>query len=246
MASSTNAQLNTLLARLEIVEYCRVAPVAVWALDYLLTLDDEVEIIWEAKRWSYIHGIFFVVRYLPPASFISASIYTFLHLSTDSCFRLYKALGGVSLILMIMTEGVLCIRTRALWNLSSVVKTILIVLYTVVCTVVTICMALGMSLGLDGVCSTSSESASSIATAGREERIMAGAFSAIAVFEFAIVCFTLLHACMTFGIRSSSRLMASLYEGNLIYSSTLLALSIANVAFYGTPVTEGWTGLLSM
>ncbi|EIW81607.1 hypothetical protein CONPUDRAFT_165706 [Coniophora puteana RWD-64-598 SS2] len=162
------------------------------------------------------------------------------------CLRLYKLLGTSLLILMITTEGLLCLRTLALWHQHRAVKVAFVSIYIMACTAATVCITLALTFNLDSVCSTSAKNASSSSAEEQIEKVLMGAFSAIAVFEFAVVCSTLLHGFMNSRARPSSRLSVSLRQGNLLYAVTLFVMSVANAVFFDLPLSDGWTGLLDV
>jgi len=150
------------------------------------------------------------------------------------------------IVIMIATEGLLCLRTVALWYNQRIVKPVLVILYLLVCATTTVCLALSLSLDLDSVCSTSSKNAKSQSVAVQEEHILAGSFSAVAFFEFVVVCLTLTHGFASSGFKPSNQLLTSLREGNLLYATILFAMSIANNVFFDLPIIDGWTGLLDV
>ncbi|EIW81606.1 hypothetical protein CONPUDRAFT_144308 [Coniophora puteana RWD-64-598 SS2] len=247
------SRYNVVQTHVQIVKYCRVAPVALWAFEYLLTLDDEVENIWKAQQWSYTHGIFFTVRYLPVVSFLCANFYALMGLEMDMCLRVYKAYFSTLLILVVTTEGVLCLRTLALWHRHKLVRGMIIALYMAVCIAATACIAVSLTLDLDSVCNSSAQAMTLNKFVDNmrgleesQERVMMGSFLAVAIFEFVVVCLTVVHGFMVSPRTSSSRLMASLRGGNLLYASALLAISILNTIYFHLPVEAGWTGLFDV
>ncbi|EIW81616.1 hypothetical protein CONPUDRAFT_165712 [Coniophora puteana RWD-64-598 SS2] len=246
MPDLPSAQLAA-LAHLQIVNYCRVAPAAIWALEFLLTFDDELRVIWKAKKWSYTHVMFFIVRYLPVLGFAFSIIHSFPRQNFSMCLWAYKLNGCALVILMLTTEGILCLRTLALWYNRRMVKIALVTLYLLVCIVTTVCIAVvRLSTDPDGICSASiMHSPMPHSTLGSTEgNLLTGGFSTAAGFEFVIVCLTLARSSEIGGIRTSSRLLMSLREGNLLYAVTLFAMSTANMVFSHLPMNEGWMGLL--
>ncbi|EIW81605.1 hypothetical protein CONPUDRAFT_144307 [Coniophora puteana RWD-64-598 SS2] len=151
-------------------------------------------VIWNTRRWRYIHGLFLVVRYLPLVCCLTAIIYALMSLDYFQCVQIYKGSGALLIIIMIATEGLLCLRTVALWYNKRAVKFLLVVLYL---------------------------NAKSQSAAVQEEHILAGSFSAVAFFEFVVVCLTLIHGLATSGFKPSNRLLTSLREGNLLFQAVL-------------------------
>jgi len=241
------------LARAQVVKYCRLAPAALWLFDYFLTLQDEVRVMWGSASLNAVHVLFFIVRYLPVAAVICAALDSIgPHLETESCLRVYKGLGAILLVLLILSEALLLLRTLALWYDNKWVKAFLIMLYVMVSIIVVVFVALSLSLNLDSVCSTSAATSGSQQAAESVDKSVAkfsGAFfSAVASFELVVLLLTIYHglSARTAGANTKGRLVNALRQGNLIYASALFTTSIANNVFFLLPISEGFAGLLDI
>ncbi|KIJ14492.1 hypothetical protein PAXINDRAFT_100001 [Paxillus involutus ATCC 200175] len=244
----------TVLARAQVVKYCRLAPAALWLFDYFLTLQDEVRVMWSSASLNAVHVLFFIVRYLPVAAVICAALDSIgPQLETESASALvYKGLGAILLVLSILSEALLLLRTLALWYDNKWVKAFLIMLYVMVSIIVVVLVALSLSLNLDSVCSTSAATSGSQQAAESVEKSVAkfsGAFiSAVASFELVVLLLTIYHgiSARTAGANTRGRLVNALRQGNLIYASALFTTSIANNVFFLLPISEGFAGLLDI
>ncbi|KAF9220255.1 hypothetical protein BS17DRAFT_351761 [Gyrodon lividus] len=242
----------TLLARAQVMKYCRLAPAALWFFDYFLTFEDEVRIMWGSARLSAVHVLFFVVRYLPIAALVCAAYYSVgPHLEMEACLQVYKGLGGILLVSLILSEALLLLRTLALWYDNRWVKAVLITLYVLVSIIVVVFVSLSLSLNLDIFCSTAAETTGSNQSAESVDNSISkysGAFfSAVALFELVVMLLTIYHSlsARTAGANIRGRLVNVLREGNLIYTSALFATSIANI-FFLLPISEGFAGLFDV
>jgi len=193
------------------------------------------------------------VRYLPVAAVICAALDSIgPHLETESCLRVYKGLGAILLVLLILSEALLLLRTLALWYDNKWVKAFLIMLYVMVSIIVVVFVALSLSLNLDSVCSTSAATSGSQQAAESVDKSVAkfsGAFfSAVASFELVVLLLTIYHglSARTAGANTKGRLVNALRQGNLIYASALFTTSIANNVFFLLPISEGFAGLLDI
>ncbi|KDQ55175.1 hypothetical protein JAAARDRAFT_37707 [Jaapia argillacea MUCL 33604] len=106
-----------------------VAATAFLVYDILLTLDDEVKLIWP-KRWSFTKFLYFFVRYTGVAVELSLLAVSPDHQFTQQeCERrqIRKAVAAMSLIMAV--DFILILRVRALYALSKTVVPVLFFLY---------------------------------------------------------------------------------------------------------------------
>ncbi|KAF8554988.1 hypothetical protein OG21DRAFT_969343 [Imleria badia] len=89
-----------------------VAAVAVFAFDYCLTFCSEVEYVWGTK-WEMTRIVFTISRYLP---FIASSLTCYDALVNDGCGSFILALDAMYSASIVFAEGILIIRTYALWG----------------------------------------------------------------------------------------------------------------------------------
>ncbi|KAG6374877.1 hypothetical protein JVT61DRAFT_3606 [Boletus reticuloceps] len=103
------------LSRLQFSKFLNVAAVAVFAFDYCLTFSSEIEYVWGTK-WEVSRIVFTLSRYLP---FISSSLTCYDALVNDRCGGFILALDAMYSASVIFAEGILILRTYALWGRSK-------------------------------------------------------------------------------------------------------------------------------
>ncbi|KAF8995946.1 hypothetical protein BDQ17DRAFT_1430072 [Cyathus striatus] len=100
------------LEHMQIINYVRVATVAIVVYDYLLTFDLEVHFVWK-RDWSVIKILFILTRYSIFFDAITGLALQFLpYASAAKCKTLYSTLAFLSIGLLI-AEAVLTLRTWA-------------------------------------------------------------------------------------------------------------------------------------
>lgn len=190
--------------------------------------------------------LFLNARYWPIIGALSDVIFSLNSSDYHYCVRLYEFAGGAWILVLIASEALLCIRVLALWHSHRRVRFFLATLYLAVLIIGVTCMGWTTGLDFHGVCTTAVNDYVSFSTMETDERLLLGSFSAIAVFELVATCMTLIHAFAISGRQSYGRLMASMYEGNLIYALTMFATSVANILIYGLPLSQGYDGILDV
>ncbi|KAH7910496.1 hypothetical protein BJ138DRAFT_101590 [Hygrophoropsis aurantiaca] len=233
--------------RLQIVMYCRLAPVALWGFEYLLTLDDEIRTMWMpcSRCWTRFHFLFVITRYLPIVSLVCLVSETLLtNLTVQTCWPLYEVGGWTSIIVMIATETLLLMRTLTMWYDNTKVKRILISIYALALVAIIGCYTTVYATGMGSICNYRSNG--NMSDAGYQ--VVSGPYWAVAVFGFTIICATMyrgsLDRARLGGEYSGSRLMNALRNGNLVYACSLFVMSISNITFYMYPPSQGWSGIL--
>ncbi|OAX36024.1 hypothetical protein K503DRAFT_772919 [Rhizopogon vinicolor AM-OR11-026] len=110
--------------RLRISQYMKVVGLTILGYDYIVTMDKEVRLMWGSK-WGVARVLFCISRYLP---FIASAIYhyyAFAHLPNlsdyDKCFPLYDAVSWLNVFAICASEGLLILRTYAMWNCNRYV-----------------------------------------------------------------------------------------------------------------------------
>ncbi|KIJ59278.1 hypothetical protein HYDPIDRAFT_118701 [Hydnomerulius pinastri MD-312] len=245
-ALSTEVSFANWLRQQDIIKYCRVAPISIWAFDYLLTFDQEVRLMSGEGGWGITHLLYIPTRYFPMIGSI-CSIYNALVTTrpADTCIALYRTAELILFFGMVAAEGLLLIRTMALWHYNKLACRILVSVYSLAAIVMFICIVISTTLKFEGICSETTSSIAT-ATATRLSQVTVGMFSSAAFFELVVVAFTLVHG---FRIRGShhpaGKLVAAVAQGNLVYSLTIFVTSVANITFFVLPLEDGWNGLLA-
>jgi len=112
------------LFRLQFSKFLNVAALAAFVFDYCLTFSTEVEYVWGTK-WGPTRIVFTVSRYLP---FLSSSMTCYDALVNETCGSFILALDGIYSASIISAEGILILRTYAMWGRSRRVLIFLLVL----------------------------------------------------------------------------------------------------------------------
>ncbi|KAH7924961.1 hypothetical protein BV22DRAFT_470471 [Leucogyrophana mollusca] len=233
-----------LLQRLQIVMYCRLAPVALWVFEYFLTLDDEIRFMWSKRHWNQVHVLFVITRYLPIMAMVCL-IYETLpsYLAMETCWQMYQIGGWTSVLIMVATEALLLLRTLALWHENRTLKAALITSYAIAFIVIISCFAVNYSSGVGSICTFRSTEYHT----EDEYQLVTGPYWGVASFELAVICLTIYHGYQSricLGEYSGGRVMNALRQGNLIYACCLFAMSIGNIVLYFHLPSDGWSGLL--
>ncbi|OJA13296.1 hypothetical protein AZE42_07684 [Rhizopogon vesiculosus] len=132
-----------------------IAPIAVWLLDYFLTLDHEVHLYTSKRGWGMPLILFLLARYMPVV-LASVSIYNDLSpsIGANQCTINYSILFTGSFLVMIASEGLLLMRALVLWYNYQFVKVTLIVLYSIVVMAMLACAIAASSL-INATCTQS-------------------------------------------------------------------------------------------
>ncbi|OAX40923.1 hypothetical protein K503DRAFT_565165 [Rhizopogon vinicolor AM-OR11-026] len=237
-----------LLHTQQTVKYFRVAPVAVWALDYCLTFEHEVCLFTSiGPSWNIATVLFIIARYSPIAWIIN-DIYVTLapQLTMGTCLATYRAAGITIFLMLVATEGLLLIRTLALWHDNRKIKRILLTVYLLVVVSLVTCGIL-LEIPLKSVCVNTS-TPSSVKDATRVERLIMGQFVSSALFELTAITATLYHSIRlrSTGVRTVSKLVSTLWKGSFLYALSLLVISVANIATLSLPISDGQNGMLDV
>jgi hypothetical protein len=148
---------------------------------------------------------------------------------------------------MLATEGLLLMRTLALWHNNENVKRFLLASYLLVAISMLTCDVLAVSPNLESVCApTSTES--SVDEATRVEQLIMGMFVSAALFELTVVIVTAYHSITSraTGLRTVNGLVTNLWRGSLLYALSLFAISIANIVSFSLPVSGGQSGIIDV
>ncbi|THH07271.1 hypothetical protein EW145_g3493 [Phellinidium pouzarii] len=102
--------------------------IATFVYDWLLTFQDEIELIWRAE-WTLGKVVFLLTRYLAfvdPAVFVVYMFYP--ELDSNLCGSLYTTSIHLLVVGIVVAELIMAIRVYALWGKSPCILAILVVL----------------------------------------------------------------------------------------------------------------------
>ncbi|KAG1771891.1 hypothetical protein EV702DRAFT_1201772 [Suillus placidus] len=225
----------------------KVAPAAVWAFDYCLTFEHEVRLFSSMGRWNIAPVMFIITRYAPTAWIVSEIYVTLGPQSVETCLTAYRTAGSALVVIMVATEGLLLMRTLALWHDNKKIRRFLLASYLLVATSMLTCHVLAVSPNLESVCAPTSTQ-SSLEEATRVEHLIMGMFVSAALFELAVVFVTTYHSLTTrsTSIRTVNKLVSTLSKGSLLYALSLFVISIANIVSFSLPVSGGQSGIIDV
>lgn len=162
-----------------------------------------------------------------------------------TCVALYRTAEIILYFGMLASEGLLLIRTLALWHSQTAARKLLIGTYVLVAIIMFVCAVISSTLKFEGICG---ETDASVATALATQlsHVTVGMFSSAAFFELVVILYTLLYTLKwrtRTGRYATSALVAALTHGNVLYALSLLVASIVNITFFVLPLSDGWNGL---
>ncbi|KAG1785748.1 uncharacterized protein HD556DRAFT_1314020 [Suillus plorans] len=235
--SHTAAQQTVKYLRVCAQNIEKVAPVAIWVLDYFLTFEHEVRLFSNMSCWNIVTAMFILARYTPVLWIITEIYRTVVCQSLLA--HIQQKRYGLSLNFIQRNDvnakqySLLLVRILALWHNNRKIKLFLLASYWVnalnvlpfevlIVIAMVICDALVWSL-LESVCVTSSTPIASRFT--KVERLITGKFVSAALFELIVITLTMYHSIrLRFdGIRSIGRVASTLLKGSLLYALSLLA-----------------------
>ncbi|KAF5334564.1 hypothetical protein D9758_015786 [Tetrapyrgos nigripes] len=167
-----------------------VASLAFLLYDILLTLDEEIELIWNRRKWSLFKFLYFYVRYVPfmlqlsvvfiqihplstltfsPLLLVGTEITPQLHFTSNDCsiWQIYQ--GCLTIVVFAPVDYILVARIYALFHSAPLVQ-----LFISVCYVASvIAMSVGLALAVpevtfDGICHTTNVSRKVLINGGAE------------------------------------------------------------------------------
>ncbi|KAJ8583850.1 hypothetical protein M405DRAFT_827834 [Rhizopogon salebrosus TDB-379] len=222
--------------RLHTSQYMKVAGLTILGYDYIVTLDKEVRLMWGSK-WGVPRVLFCMSRYLPFVASIIYQYYAFGHMPDpsdyDECFSLYDAVTWLNVLTICAAEGLLILRTYAMWNCNRLILYGLLVFVTALLTVAfvlevkagyTLSYGPPPSPGVPGCYPTN------------PANVLYTFCMMLVIFEFVVLILVLIqaitHSRRTSGI--TSNLLTSLYRDSLLYVVCLLCISIINLVIIST------------
>ncbi|TFK62653.1 hypothetical protein BDN72DRAFT_848440 [Pluteus cervinus] len=240
---------SILVSAVRINQYLTVASSALYLYDLLLTLDLEVDLLWPAK-WTPLKVIYLLQRYLPliNLAIVIALNCKFLDMriqikSSDSVFFLTGQFGGVLnpqtceilfrfsawsfLVGMTFSEGILMLRTLALWGNSRKFR-IALILFSLCC-MIPVYLILGLYYRTLTFYSIPSPGMHCFATG--QSRLVYLFWVFLTVYDTGIIILTAIpgfRAYRSQAIRHST-LTQVLYRDGILHYAYMLALSALNI-----------------
>ncbi|KZS86853.1 hypothetical protein SISNIDRAFT_461442 [Sistotremastrum niveocremeum HHB9708] len=223
----------------QIVTYLDVAAAALLVYDYILTLPEEIILVWPA-RWNLGKVLFFLTRY---PVFIDTSlvlVHQFSILGPNACKILFTTIGWLLGVGIGIAEVILAMRTWVIWSRSRRIAIILIICLVLVW--IPIFWVLNDSLS-SLVFAVPSDPTFRGCVLSTQKNVLFVVFVLIMAFETFILVLTLVKGLEHFR-HASSTLVAVLYRDGLLNYIYLFVLSIINVTVLLT-APHGYTTLLT-
>lgn len=216
--------------------YMKVVGLTILAYDYLVTMDAEVRLMWGSK-WGMARVLFCISRYLP---FVASAIYHYYLFAVEStltdyeqCFLLYDAAMWLNAISICAANGLLILKTYAMWKCNRKILYGLLAFFSILLTVAFVLevkaghlLSYGPppSFGGTGCYQTTSAD------------VLFVFFLTLVVTETVILILVLIQArvCSQQMTSAASGLLKSLYRDSIIYIICVMLVSIANVVLMST------------
>ncbi|KIK36853.1 hypothetical protein CY34DRAFT_490647 [Suillus luteus UH-Slu-Lm8-n1] len=229
-----------LLHTQQTVKYLRVAPAAIWILDYFLTLEHEVRLFSSIGCWNIATVMFIVTRYAPVVWIISEIYVTLGPQIAETCLASYRTSETSLFLIMLAAESLLLSRILALWHRNRKIKLFILASYLLFVVSMVICNVL-VGFMLESICAPTS-TLGNLEVATKAEHLIMGQFISAALFELTVITLTMYHSIQlrSNGIRSIGRFVSTLLKGSLLYALSLCAISVINIVSFALPVS--WQG----
>ncbi|KAJ7641385.1 hypothetical protein FB45DRAFT_356549 [Roridomyces roridus] len=185
---------------------CACATILVY--DLLCTLDQEISYVWP-RPWSTSTALFVFNRYLPFVDVFISLTSKFTRQSPEQCLMRNVAVGWLSVLGIMLSEGILMLRTYALWERKPFVLVLLcIVAVTVFIPIIILVRVETISLHYiptpDVGCQLSSA-------------------SSILIYGYLMIMIS------ETDLRRSHSWVLKLYQDGMLFYAYLLMISVANV-----------------
>jgi len=107
--------------KVQVSKYFSAASVTILYFDYFLTIDQEIEHVWNSP-FSFITVLFFITRYLPFLDTAPMMAHYYApHPSNKACSILYHTEAWCYTFGITIAEGILAVRTYAIWDRKKLV-----------------------------------------------------------------------------------------------------------------------------
>lgn len=209
------------VADLQIAKYANIGGLAILVFDYCITFHDEVRWTW-FRTWDLIRVIFTISRYLP---FVGSGMTAYAALRVSGPCPPSTAENIIHILCIIAAEGLLVIRTWALWKKSKKLLIGLLIYSTA-----TVIGAVAMNL-LPNHQLISTDVTMIPGPCGFESsRNAALVYAILALFECVILILTAykwFHDYRDTEIQSS--IVTTVYGGSMLYMLCIIAITVTNV-----------------
>lgn len=233
MSSSSPDLSATLrgLDHLNLETYINACAVSILVYDYLLTLQYEVKYMWTAK-WTLAKVLFFLTRY-PVFVDTFCAIYLQLgrNLSGEFCHNLYTSNGWLIVFGIAVAEGIIILRTWAMWGRNKIIGIFLLGLFFASLIAASVALALFQkSTHFIPISSLGPLSTGKGCLADRANIDVVGTYASFTAFDTVIVCLTVFKGLQLTKVSpSNSNLVLILYRDGMLFYITLFVISLISV-----------------
>ncbi|KAJ8697741.1 hypothetical protein PTI98_004515 [Pleurotus ostreatus] len=215
--------MQSIIHSLQLMRQSSYIPIASGALlgyDYILTVYDERNLVWQAK-WSVGKVLFLLTRY-PTFVDVGMAIYHNIapSIPPETCVLLYNVSGWMVIIGMIIAEIIMVIRVWALWGNSKIVGAILVVLSIIGVVVTAISYAL-FSGSLEFIATDTIAPGLIGCLPGRGTNIVFIGYLVLMAYEALVMILLLLKGVQHFR-HVSTRFLYAFYQDGIVYYGVLL------------------------
>ncbi|TFY71511.1 hypothetical protein EVG20_g1502 [Dentipellis fragilis] len=195
--------------------------------DYLLTLPDEVALIW-GSHWTVTKAIFFLNRYIPFAN-IGIGIYSDFGYNTSNatCHALYSTIAWMIICGVAVTMTIFILRTWAIWGKNQIIGYGLGILLLMACIAMSVLVQrILRSVEFTPVVPISPNLRGCFIT--KADTLQYICYAITLAYESVIIVLTLIKGWQHLRT-SNSRLVVLLYRDGILAYLLIFASSIANV-----------------
>jgi len=224
--SAVPAALVQYLQSEKVMDFINISTKFAFLYDYLLTLRFEIKLIWFSP-WNYTKILFLVVRYMPFITIYIGLQIQFSDTSIEKC-KVFVPLGSWLMILqMVLAEGILAVRTWAVWNRNKLVGILLAV--SILTGFIPLCILLNKFLqsmeyghapypGFRGCFIT------------RSNRMLWGVYATTTATQSIFLVLVAISAFKSYRLGHVGRFSLIVYRDGIMFYVYLLCISAANVA----------------
>ncbi|KIJ61007.1 hypothetical protein HYDPIDRAFT_42934 [Hydnomerulius pinastri MD-312] len=217
------SEIVTQLGQRQLAMYFNVAALAIFVFDYCVTFSSEVQHIW-GRKWETTRFVFTMSRYVP---FIGSAMTCYNALYSHKCGSFIFALDAIYNIGIVFAEGILILRTYAMWQRSRKVLFFLLGLAVVFIVAATV-LATKLNFSLPADAGSPYVFYPSSCAFGKSRN---GAFQYILlmIYEIILQGMNTWKRFRTYRDVQSSTLR-TLYWGGIMYMFGIIVLSASNMA----------------
>ncbi|KAK7462234.1 hypothetical protein VKT23_007838 [Stygiomarasmius scandens] len=136
-----------------------VASLAFLLYDILLTVDEEVELLWK-RNWSLFKFLYFYVRYVPlllqiPLVLVGTEVTPRFRFTQEDCYGWQIYQGVIAILIMAPADYILVARIYALYHTTPSIQILVSIAYVVTIILMSVGLALSLpDIKYDGICHT--------------------------------------------------------------------------------------------